>query len=890
LEDLKLVAHEALDAFAKIEAAALELLKQRGLTLQSLAFVNEATAEAIATRMRDRNLARSSNLQDLRRKPAIARLVIADEDENRETIYIAPNAEVTVPGLKLCSYLNNSGKGKLASFSPGGGANIKLPTGVRYFEVIEKVTFEPSNDSSEWDARPAISFQASRQAQTIKSLRALLQDSGASEAEVDLMEQWAKQSLEGTNVTPGLVYIPRRALELKVASLLDEFQSEIFRLPITEQIAVIGPPGTGKTTTMVMRLRQKLDFALLDEEERLLVEDTQGISLEHTDSWILFTPSESLRLYVGQALGKAGVPVHDERLRTWDNYRSDIARNVLRILRSGTSSGFTIRDDAALIASSTLRNQVAWFEDFDSWQQETFVRQIVTEAQRFKEAGDTRIIALGRRIEAAIERANGKVLQLLGELAGLAEILSTHSAEMSEAIRKGLLAPGNRFARTDPGFLEALIREAIELQQQGPEIAEADEDEDLEDDEAQERTSDERQIALTIFQRAMRTLAIGQALNRKPRERSRAARIAALVSERGHELPDLSQTGRELILQRAMRRIARAHSAYLASVPLRYRQFRRARRADDQWYGETSDVAQVAHPAEIDLIILSMLRSARVFEQDRLLTARLGERRPPMLNAIAELRRNQVLVDEVSDFSPVQLAAMAALAAPTTNSFFVSGDFNQRLTSEGIRTESELRWAAPQLHVHSISISYRQSRKVAAYAKTLARLQGVDVVEDAPEYGEHEGFAPVMECNLDTSEKCARWLADRIVEIERLSERRLPTIAVLVADKAAADRLAPALSAELTTLNLKTKAYSSGDAIGQMNEVRIFPVADIKGLEFEAVFFLDVDHLAKTKPDLFDRYVYVGSTRAATFLGLTSSGPTLPSMLAHSDFVYERRW
>lgn len=105
MEHLKPVAREALETFAAIEGAASELLTKRGLSLQSLAVVNEATAEAVAAQMRDRNRARSSNLQELRRKPAIARLVIADEDDKRETIYIAPNAEVSLPGLKLCSYL-----------------------------------------------------------------------------------------------------------------------------------------------------------------------------------------------------------------------------------------------------------------------------------------------------------------------------------------------------------------------------------------------------------------------------------------------------------------------------------------------------------------------------------------------------------------------------------------------------------------------------------------------------------------------------------------------------------------------------------------------------------------------------------------------------------------
>jgi UvrD-like helicase C-terminal domain len=51
-------------------------------------------------------------------------------------------------------------------------------------------------------------------------------------------------------------------------------------------------------------------------------------------------------------------------------------------------------------------------------------------------------------------------------------------------------------------------------------------------------------------------------------------------------------------------------------------------------------------------------------------------------------------------------------------------------------------------------------------------------------------------------------------------------------------------------------------------EVRIFDVQHIKGMEFEAVFFVGIDRLAERIPGLFLRFLY-GVTRAATYLGLT---------------------
>ena len=50
----------------------------------------------------------------------------------------------------------------------------------------------------------------------------------------------------------------------------------------------------------------------------------------------------------------------------------------------------------------------------------------------------------------------------------------------------------------------------------------------------------------------------------------------------------------------------------------------------------------------------------------------------------------------------------------------------------------------------------------------------------------------------------------------------------------------------------------------------------IKGLEFEAVFFIAIDRLAALQPELFDKYLYVGTTRAATYLGVTCEDALLP--------------
>lgn len=887
-EALRAVAAEALDAFAVIADAARADLGRRGITLADLAVVNQATAEATAQQMREMTDQRLDDSQRLRREPAIARLVIADEDDQHETIYISNSGTVTQGKVRLCSYM--SPKGRLAPLAIGDYRTIPLPGGAKAFEVIDKITFKPSDDHGEWDARPAIQFREKQIPLTIRSLRELLRDDGYTDEQIeDVLDVWHNDgaAADDGNVSEGVRRDALTAMELRIAPILDEFQDRIFRLPIDSQIAVLGPPGTGKTTTLVRRLRQKVDFAYLEEEERERVEEPDDAGLAHADSWLMFTPTELLRLYVKEAFGKEGVPVHDARLRTWDDYRREIGRGALRILRTGRGGGLVLKPDDALLLPETLLDQTSWYEAFDAFQQANFVEQLATEAARLVEADDTNAATLGQQITAAIARSGDRPLQLLGELAGLHARLQGVAGAQREQVRGALREPLRVYVRQQPDILGALVRFAEALDSDEPDELD-DEDDDL--DEEQAPTLRGSKLAEDMFVKAMRSRAVAQASGRSVAPASRAGRLLGWLRERGLELPDLRNVGGRLLVQRAAARLVRAPADYLRRIPLRYQRFRRAMREEGQWYGVPRAKPSDVHPAEVDLIILAMLRSSAAMAGDRLLSQRLAERRPAILDDIARLRRHQVLVDEATDFSPVQLACMRGLAHPRTGSFFLSGDYNQRLTTTGIRSDQDLAWACPSVQIERIQVSYRQSRELADFARTLALHQGYEVSGKPPEDVINIGWKPVLGASLATEEARAAWLSARIRDIIRLTDGAMPTIAVLMPDEASLAPLAEALSHEIADTNIRAVACPRGLVKGQAGDIRIFEVEHIKGLEFEAVFLMDVDALREATPDLFDRYVYVGATRAATFLGIGCRGATLPAELAGLAAGLDSAW
>ena len=173
-----------------------------------------------------------------------------------------------------------------------------------------------------------------------------------------------------------------------------------------------------------------------------------------------------------------------------------------------------------------------------------------------------------------------------------------------------------------------------------------------------------------------------------------------------------------------------------------------------------------------------------------------------------------------------------------------------------------------EIDLRRVDIGYRQSRRLRELSDALAGLLEVGAGASCAPSGDEEADAwPLLGESL-SGDGLAQWLADRIHEVER-GIGRLPSIAVFVDGDDLIDPLIDATRPLLEARNIPIVGCKEGRVAGDDQEVRVFDVQHIKGLEFEAVFFIGIDRLAERIPDLFQRFLYVGVTRAATYLGLT---------------------
>lgn len=279
---------------------------------------------------------------------------------------------------------------------------------------------------------------------------------------------------------------------------------------------------------------------------------------------------------------------------------------------------------------------------------------------------------------------------------------------------------------------------------------------------------------------------------------------------------------------------------------------------------------------ELDTILFVALRIAR--ESWGPNTAR-----PPLESSLTARLvanfRTVVGIDEGADFSAVELACMRLLAHPRFDSVSIACDPMQRLTDTGIHHLDELGLLLPAPETHALNISYRQTPRLLKMASDLYRTaMGHEAVFKSA-YGDSANDPAPLLANTTDQDTLVQWLAQRILEIYRACGNRLPSIAVLVPSDNDIGGVERRLRPLLEEHSIDITACFRGEALGTDARVRIFDIRYIKGLEFEAVFYLDLDVLAEQEPNLIDKYLYVGLTRARSFLGITVR-KEFPSQLA----------
>lgn len=873
--DFKPLAEESLSTFSEIAKKADEKLKSSVDISASGSFanINTFTGGNAVNNMSSIQARNREALALLKVEPAIARLVVEDSNGDQKTIYVARKESMILEG-EIPLAASKSLLGRLASLDVGDEKTVNTPSGEETYYLLEKIIFYPQMKSGDWDSFDSRYKHDDYGACTLESLRAFLKVFDPEKA--DELDRMLEEEGSGSLVIKGITHQLRTAMSLRDQPILDKFQSDILDFPLDSQLIIIGPPGTGKTTTLIRRLGEKLDYSTLESHEKNIIEKAGGEN-RHTTSWLMFTPSELLRHYLKEAFSREQVPASDDRIKTWSTFRVDLARNKLGILKTAHGGRFRHQPNAKNLSSIAEEHVIDWIREVESFHEDRVFKQLAEGVLYVDRSAMPEHRSLADQLMQLMKESDNNLLHFFDGLAKLEneikKAIDTVKAETDDLLKK----QRNLLYNRDQGVFNDLAQFLETLKQDDD-----DSDEDAEFDETEDADSpaySDIKKAVNAYLGFLRVYSRHQFDGKRTSKKSRAGKIKEWLGERIPDQDTLLEIGIRNHFLNGMNRFTNPTRRYVLDVPMSYR-FYRKQHFDDHFYTGDMPAGYDIDSNELDVIILLMLKNMRLLLSQSFVRRNLDAPKLGYLKDLSEVYKHQVMVDEVTDFSVLQILCMYNLTSPSTNSFFACGDFNQRITNNGIRSLAEITRSLPGITEQKITTVYRQSRHLNALAESLLRLSDGDLeaLGVLPEDSVHEGVPPALVEGLESSNNSAAWIAKRVKEIER-TVRQMPTIAVLVNSEFEVQEMADNLTMYLEEISMKATACVEGKALGEGTDVRVFEVQHIKGLEFEAVFFAGVDQLAENTPDVYERYLYVGATRAASYLGMVCYD-CLPDTLA----------
>lgn len=566
-------------------------------------------------------------------------------------------------------------------------------------------------------------------------------------------------------------------------------------------------------------------------------------------AWALFTPSELLRNYLKEALAEEGLAATESQVPLWSDTRIRIGRDVLRLV--GQDRFFALAPDEKLLARRDSKSLASWTQRFAAHFSDRIhaeLRNLVRD--KSENLGDAR-----QSLESTVNRIGLESSRLQASRQLIEGDLSSATSDQARDAANRRLSEVER-------ILGPLIEQKTGLESA---IATWDEMEGLASAGAfsvGRAVSSMIRLREDVNQRATR-IASAQ-LTQQDRANARSL-IDSVRGILGNFLDESSST-----IDSILKKLAFLYQDY------------RLKATDSAIFYRPEARPEINNrrieALEIDSIIyVAVMVMREVFWAD---ISQIGG--DSITGRLANEFRYIVAVDEATDFSSVELACMRMLAHPALDCVTFAGDPMQRMTSHGIQNWDELLELTDKPEIHELSCSYRQTQRLLGIGRRLYYHSiGHELAIEAGFRPDESDPHPIR-YKASSPEDEVQWLVQRIGEIYRACGERLPSIALLTADEGSIRPLARRLREPLLgRFGIDVQECPQGQVLGTQAKVRVFSVEYIKGLEFESVFFVGIDRMALISPTLVDRFLYVGLTRARSFLGVTYFDE-FPSSLSHA--------
>lgn len=232
-----------------------------------------------------------------------------------------------------------------------------------------------------------------------------------------------------------------------------------------------------------------------------------------------------------------------------------------------------------------------------------------------------------------------------------------------------------------------------------------------------------------------------------------------------------------------------------------------------------------------------------------------------------QVRYTHIAVDEVQDFSPMEVAVLLG-ACDDKRCITLAGDTQQHILDQ----RGTQRWGdllAPlgieSTSVSSLRVSYRSTRQITEVARAIL---GSLVEDDAP--ATVRDGAPVEKLGFSDHGACVDMLGQALKELLRHEPNA--SVALIARDPDTARTYADGLD----RMDVPRVRWIADQEFSFTPGVDVVDIAQVKGLEFDYVVILDASAEAWPDRPAIRRLLHVAATRAVHQLWITWTGSPSP--------------
>ena len=680
----------------------------------------------------------------------------------------------------------------------------------------------------------------------------------------------------------------RKGAELRSQHILDCSQEDAKRSDLFNGVPVLieGGPGTGKTTTMIQRLNFLLsDEALCDYENGLTDKQIEEITNPQTrdTKWLYFSPTKELLTYLRNNMANEGLYAGENNSTIID----DFARHMLTAYKLNVpdQNGPFLKykqgkGEECLIKESNVA--IASFERF-------LVRKI---AKALVDVSKLQTNDFPWHSKAVPIKAYCQKAEEIKDITALMNLLNSMKSNEASTIKenekkvndlKNLLAVRVQNLISADETMLSNIKKLFDKWDDEDEDGYADDtidEDDLNEGEESDVTISTKDFILLLnrnLKSILRNLSL-KTIDSKQKLSKRQIELYEIVKEHV-DAQDITLLGQlEWFSKKFAYPCRGIESNIFSQIPKVYKEFRK----EILKTGATAFNLQLLkkivaknnnkclHREEIELLVGFINNIIYdIYKKSKLRFESM--RNNKYVKAYMDNVKPVIVVDEATDYSLIDYYFMASFRHYEFNTITLCGDIMQGLNNYGIDSWEQLKKSVlPNLKIFELKVSYRQTPTLLDLSKRLyLDDQGVEAPYHSLMEMSKDEPQPICYISDDPSKKI-RWMAKRICEFYKHCNDELPALAILVGDDVDVDEMVSEMQ-DIDILNgFSVFNCTGGRTTNAMKCIRIFRLSEVKGMEFEAVFFYDIDEaLAGQSHRMLRRYLYVGVSRATSHLAVT---------------------